>query len=106
SGEYLETAHKLQTIVFDKTGTLTRGKPSVTDLITTGNHTEVELLQLASIAEKGSEHPLGRALIQAAEQKGIDIPDASSFKAMPGQGVIAEYTNRTILLGNRKLMAE
>ncbi|MGO9645551.1 MAG: heavy metal translocating P-type ATPase [Candidatus Bathyarchaeia archaeon] len=106
NGECLETAHKLQTIVFDKTGTLTRGKPSVTDVIPASNHTELEMLQLASIAEKGSEHPLGRALIQAAEQKGIDIPDASSFKAIPGQGVIAEYTNRTILLGNRKLMAE
>src|SRR5208282_747018 len=106
SGEYLETAHKLQTIVFDKTGTLTRGKPSVTDLITTGKHTEVELLQLASIAEKGSEHPLARAVLQATEQKGIDIPDASSFKAIPGQGVIAEYTKRTLLLGNRKLMTE
>src|SRR5208282_1249854 len=106
NGEYLETAHKVQTIVFDKTGTLTRGKPSVTDVITTGNHTEAELLQLASIAEKGSEHPLGRAVIQATEQKGIDIPDASSFNAIPGRGVVAEYANRTILLGNRKLMTE
>ncbi|HKM75865.1 MAG TPA: heavy metal translocating P-type ATPase [Candidatus Bathyarchaeia archaeon] len=106
NGGYLETAHKLQTIVFDKTGTLTRGKPSVTDVITTGNHTETELLQLASIAEKGSEHPLGRAVLQTTEQKGIEIPDASSFKAVPGRGVRAEYTNHIILLGNRKLMTE
>jgi len=106
SGEYLETAHKLQVIVFDKTGTLTRGKPSVTDMIPASNHTELEMLQLASIAEKGSEHPLGRALIQTAKRKRVDIPDASSFKAVPGQGVIAEYTNRTILLGNRTLMRE
>jgi Cu+-exporting ATPase len=104
SGEYFETAYKLQTIVFDKTGTLTRGKPSITDVITTGKHTELEMLQLASIAEKGSEHPLGRALIQATQEKRIDIPDASSFKAIPGQGVSARYANRTILLGNRKLM--
>jgi Cu+-exporting ATPase len=106
SGECLETAHKLQTIVFDKTGTLTRGKPSATDVIPTGDHVELEVLRLASIAEKGSEHPLGQAILRAAERKGIDIPDASSFKAVPGQGVIAQYTNRTILLGNRKLMAE
>src|SRR5208282_2422862 len=106
SGEYLETAHKVQTIVFDKTGTLTHGKPSVTDVIPASNHTELEILQLASIAEKGSEHPLGRALIQTAKRKRVDIPDASSFKAVPGQGVIAEYANRTILLGNLKLMRE
>jgi Cu+-exporting ATPase len=103
-GEYLETAHKLQTIVFDKTGTLTLGKPSVTDLMATGNHTELEVLQLAALAEKGSEHPLGRAVIQLAEEKHIPILDASSFKAVPGQGVVAEYASRTLLLGNRKLM--
>jgi P-type Cu+ transporter len=105
-GEYLETAHKLQSIVFDKTGTLTRGKPSVTDVIAAGNHTEREVLQLAALAEKGSEHPLGRAVIQLAEEKHISIPEASSFKAIPGQGVVAEYTSGTILLGNRKLMTQ
>jgi Cu+-exporting ATPase len=104
-GEQLETAHKLQTIVFDKTGTLTFGEPSVTNVIAANNHTELEVLQLASLAEKGSEHPLGRAVIRAAEEKHIRIPDASSFKAVPGQGVWAEYDNRTIVLGNRKLMA-
>ena len=104
-GEYLEMAHKLQTIVFDKTGTLTVGRPSVTDVIAAYNHTELEVLQLASIAEKGSEHPLGRAVVQAAQDKRIDIPEASSFKAVPGQGVVAEYDGRSIILGNRKLMA-
>jgi Cu+-exporting ATPase len=105
-GEYLETAHKLQVIVFDKTGTLTRGKPSVTDVMAESNHTELEVLQLAASAERGSEHPLGRAVIQAAEEKHISIPDASSFKAVPGQGVVAEYANRTTILGNRKLMTQ
>ena len=105
-GEYLETAHKLQSIVFDKTGTLTRGEPSVTDVIAAGDHTELEVLQLAALAEKGSEHPLSKAVIQAAERKHINIPDASSFKAVPGQGVAAQYGIRTILLGNRKLMTE
>ncbi|MGA2785431.1 MAG: heavy metal translocating P-type ATPase [Candidatus Bathyarchaeia archaeon] len=105
-GEYLETAHKLQSIVFDKTGTLTRGKPSVTDVIAASNHTELEVLQLAALAEKGSEHPLSRAVIQAAKEKKIEVPDATSFKAVPGQGVVVEYDHRTILLGNRKLMAK
>jgi Cu+-exporting ATPase len=103
-GEYLETAHKLQAIVFDKTGTLTRGKPSVTNVMAMRNHTELEVLQLAAVAERGSEHPLGQAVIQAAKEKRISIPDVSSFKAVPGQGVVAEYASRTILLGNRKLM--
>ena len=105
-GEYLETAHKLRTIVFDKTGTLTKGKPSVTDVIVNGKHTEEEVLQLAASAEKGSEHPLGRAVIEAAEKKGVKIPDVTSFKAVPGAGVVAAQNGRTILLGNRKLMAK
>ena len=104
-GEYLETAHKLRAIVFDKTGTLTRGKPSVTDIIATAEHTEEEVLQLAAVVEKGSEHPLGRAVVEAAEKKGIRIPEAGSFKAVPGEGVVAEYNGSTLLLGNRKLMA-
>ena len=105
-GEYLETAHNLQSIVFDKTGTLTRGKPSVTDVIAATNHTEIEVLRLAALAEKGSEHPLGKAVIQAAKEKDIEILDATSFRAVPGQGVVVEYDHRTILLGNRKLMAK
>jgi Cu+-exporting ATPase len=103
-GEYLETAHKLRAIVFDKTGTLTRGKPSVTDVIATPKHTEEEVLQLAAVAEKGSEHPLGRAVVEAAEKKGIRIPEAGSFKAVPGEGVVAEYNGNMLLLGNHKLM--
>ena len=105
-GEYLEAAHKLQTIIFDKTGTLTVGKPSVTDVMVVGVYSEDEVLRLAAIAERGSEHPLGRAVIRAAEQKHIEIPSASSFNAIPGQGVVAMEDDRVILLGNRKLMTE
>jgi Cu+-exporting ATPase len=105
-GEYLETAGKLQAIVFDKTGTLTRGRPSVTDLMATGNQSETAVLQLAASAEKGSEHPLGRAVVQAAEEKHIAVPEASSFKAIAGQGLVAEYATRNIILGNRKLMTQ
>ena len=90
NGESLETAHRVQTIVFDKTGTLTRGRPSVTDLVVTGDHTEKELLRMASLVEKNSEHPLARAIVATAVEKNFDIPDASSFKAVPGQGVVAE----------------
>ena len=104
-GEYLETAHKLQVIVFDKTGTLTKGKPSVTDVLPVTRSVE-ELLRLAAVAEKGSEHPLGRAVLQAAAVRNLNVPDATSFKAVPGQGVVVGYDGRTILLGNRKLMEQ
>ena len=105
-GEYLEMAHKLETIVFDKTGTLTVGEPSVTDVIPVGGHSEDEVLRLSALAERGSEHPLGRAVIREAEEKHIEIPFASSFKAIPGQGVVVRVGDRIILLGNRKLMTE
>lgn len=100
-GEYLERAQKLTTVVFDKTGTLTKGEPSVTDII---GASEDEILKLAAIAEKGSEHPLAEAILNAAKMKGFDIPDADSFEAAPGYGVKAGYKGETILLGNRKLM--
>lgn len=105
-GEYLEMTHKLQAVVFDKTGTLTQGKPSVTDIVPEGGHSEEEVLLLAAIAERGSEHPLGRAVLRAAELKGLSIPEANSFKAVPGQGVVVEYNRETLLLGNRKLMTQ
>ena len=105
-GEYLETAQKLRAIVFDKTGTLTKGKPSVTNVIGVGKYTEEEVLQLAASVEKGSEHPLGRAVIEASERKGLNLPGATSFKAVAGEGVLAEQDGRTVLLGNRKLMAK
>ena len=106
SGEYLETAHKLQTIVFDKTGTLTVGKPSVTDVIAMSGYSEKELLQLAALVETGSEHPLGRAVVREAEEKHIKLSHASSFKAIPGEGVVATDGDRIIFLGNRRLMTK
>ncbi|MFB0544690.1 MAG: heavy metal translocating P-type ATPase, partial [Asgard group archaeon] len=101
-GEYLERTYKVQTIVFDKTGTLTKGEPSVTDVVPI--ELSEEVLKLASIAEKGSEHPLGEAIVKGAKGKGLDIPDAESFEAVPGQGVKVVYDGKEILLGNRKLM--
>jgi Cu+-exporting ATPase len=104
-GEYLEKAHKITAIVFDKTGTLTRGKPSVTEVIPVANHTTEEVLKLAASAEKGSEHPLGRAVVEAALNQQIQLIDVSSFKAIPGEGVVVDSRGQTILLGNRKLLS-
>ncbi len=106
-GEYLERAQKLSTVVFDKTGTLTKGEPSVTDIVRSaefGMQNEEEVLRYAAIAEKGSEHPLGEAILKAAKMRGMEIPDADSFEAIPGNGVRVGYKGETILLGNRRLM--
>jgi len=103
-GENLERAYKIQTIVFDKTGTLTRGEPAVTDIVVFGNQTERDVLRFAAIAEKGSEHPLGEAVVERTRREGIEIPDADSFEAIPGHGVKATYGGKEILLGNRRLM--
>jgi Cu+-exporting ATPase len=105
-GEYLETAHKITAIVFDKTGTLTRGKPSVTEVMPVGNHTKQEVVRLAASVEKGSEHPLGRAILDAARTEHIAPLNFSSFKALPGEGIVAENNGQTMFLGNRKLMAQ
>ncbi len=105
SGVALETTHKVQTIVFDKTGTITEGKPKVTDIITNGI-SENELLQLTASAEKGSEHPLGEAIVKGAEKKGLAFKKLDSFKAIPGHGIEVTIDNMNILAGNRKLMVE
>ncbi|MEK6599009.1 MAG: heavy metal translocating P-type ATPase [Deltaproteobacteria bacterium] len=107
--EYLERAQKLTTIVFDKTGTLTKGEPSVTDIITGvmgqgSGVSEDDILKFAAIAEKGSEHPLSEAILNAAKMRGIETPEPETFEAIPGYGVKAGYKTQTILLGNRKLM--
>jgi Cu+-exporting ATPase len=106
SGEALETAHKLNTVVFDKTGTLTKGEPEVTDIITLPDSKldSTQLLQLAAMAEKNSEHPLGAAIVKEAAAKGLAVEDPEYFDAIPGQGVEVKALNSTILLGNRKLM--
>ena len=105
SGEALEVAGKTEVIVFDKTGTLTRGQPEVTDIIPF-DLSEGEVLSLAAIAEKGSEHPLGEAIVRKARERDIHIPDSTDFEALPGRGVRAEYSSSEILLGNRRLFAE
>ncbi len=106
SGAALETAHKIKTIVFDKTGTITEGKPKVTDVVVTNGIKENDLLQLAASAEKGSEHPLGEAIVKGAEEKGLEFKKLDFFKAIPGHGIEVKIDGKDILLGNRKLMVE
>lgn len=106
SGVALETAHKIQTIVFDKTGTLTEGKPKVTDIVTVEGMDEAYLLQIAASAEKGSEHPLGEAIVKGAEGRSLELMKVDKFKAIPGYGIEVTIDGNKILLGNRKLMVE
>ena len=104
-GEALEVTHQIDTIVFDKTGTITEGKPVVTDIITS-TILEDELLSIAASSEKGSEHPLGEAIVKSAEERNIQFKEISNFKAIPGHGIQVEIEGKTILLGNKKLMSE
>ncbi len=106
-GEYLEVAKKVRTVVFDKTGTLTNGRPEVTDIVALSSNTgEQELLRLAAIAEAGSEHPLGQAVIKKAKDRGLIVSNPESFEAIPGHGLKARYAGHTILIGNTKLMTD
>lgn len=103
-GEALETTHLINTIVFDKTGTITEGKPEVTDIVTTAGVDRDWLLQIAASAEKGSEHPLGEAIVRGAEKENLKILKIDTFKAIPGYGIEVEVDGSRLLLGNRKMM--
>jgi Cu+-exporting ATPase len=105
-GEALETTHKINTIVFDKTGTITEGKPMVTDVIPAAGIEPDYLLRLTASAEKGSEHPLGQAIVLGAQEKGLDLPAAGRFESLTGRGIEAEIDGVSALVGNRKLMDE
>jgi len=105
SGEALEIAHKINTIVFDKTGTLTKGMPEVTDIVASGLP-EKEVLFYAASAEKGSEHPLGESIIKKAKETGIEIASAEQFSAVPGHGIKAIVNGKKVMLGNEKLMQD
>lgn len=104
SGVALETAHKINTIVFDKTGTITEGKPIVTDILTTADISADHLLEIAASAEKGSEHPLGEAIVKEFEKKNLQLLTVEHFEAIPGHGIAVEINESRILLGNLKLM--
>jgi Cu+-exporting ATPase len=105
-GEALETAHKLNAIVMDKTGTLTKGEPSVTDILAFNSHKEEEVLRYAASAEKGSEHPLGEAIVNRAKEENIPLINPGNFNAIAGHGIEATIDGRSLLLGNAKLMKD
>ncbi len=104
NGESLEITHKVETVVFDKTGTITEGKPMVTDIITINDFSESELLEIAASAEKGSEHPLGEAIVKKAEELKLSQLKISDFKAVPGHGIEVKVDGKLVLLGNLKFM--
>ncbi|MEG0475535.1 MAG: heavy metal translocating P-type ATPase [Carnobacterium sp.] len=106
SGVALEATHQVQTVVFDKTGTITEGKPKVTDIITTNVFLKDDLLLLAASAEKGSEHPLGEAIVNAAEEQKMTLLKTHDFSAVPGHGIEGTINDQFVLLGNKKLMEE
>jgi Cu+-exporting ATPase len=106
-GEALEALGKVNIVVFDKTGTLTAGKPHVTDVISLDDSFDKrKILELAAIAEKNSEHPLGKAILQKAQDDGIVIPNTSDFVAVPGKGIIAEYGGSKIFVGSPKFFSD
>ena len=103
SAEALERAHKIQVVVLDKTGTLTTGKSTVTDIVASGI-SEDELLRLAASAERASEHPLGEAVVAAAEEKGMTLSDVKEFRSLPGYGIQATVDGVGLVAGNLALM--
>ncbi len=103
--EALEIAHRITTVVFDKTGTLTQGKPQVSDFLT-NDIAEDRLLQLAAAIQRGSEHPLGRAVVEQAAARHLPLLATTAVQALPGRGMMATVEGRTLQLGNARLMGE
>lgn len=106
SGQALEAAYQLDTIVLDKTGTITVGKPSLTDLLSLGDLNRPDLLRLIASAEQHSEHPLAQAILEAAKEEGLDLLPVSHFEAMVGRGLSAQVEDKRLLIGNERLMKE
>ena len=106
SGQALEAAYQLDTIVLDKTGTITVGKPSLTDLLPLGDLNRPDLLRLIASAEQHSEHPLAQAILEAAKEEGLDSLPVSHFEAMVGRGLSAQVEDKRLLIGNERLMKE
>ena len=104
SGEALEITHKVDTIIFDKTGTLTEGRPYVTDICPLAGMSATELLTITAAAEQGSEHPLGRAIVERAREQGMELTAVEHFDSLTGRGIAAWVEGRRILSGSRRLM--
>ncbi len=106
SGDALQTAKQLDAIVLDKTGTITKGEPALTDVVPAPGFDEQEVLRLAASLERGSEHPLGEAIVNGAEARSVKLAEAADFGAIPGHGVSGRVDGKAVLLGNVKLMRE
>jgi P-type Cu+ transporter len=116
-GEALEAARAINTVVLDKTGTLTKGRPELTDVISAGvpvaasvgvadGAPEDELLRLVASAERGSEHPLGEAIVESARERGLELSDAETFETVSGGGIKATVEGRQVLIGNRRFLED
>ncbi len=103
-GESLENAYRIGTIVLDKTGTITKGEPSLVDVIAMPDFSEADIIRFAGSAEKGSEHPLGEAIVKGAKARNIPLSGATKFDAVPGKGIVAEVDGHIVMAGNAKLM--
>jgi Cu+-exporting ATPase len=106
SGEALETAHRIDAIILDKTGTLTKGQPALTDVVARNGLARGDLLRLVASAESRSEHPLGQAIVQAAQAQGLSLSEPSEFLSITGRGIQAVVDGRNVLVGNERLMAD
>jgi len=106
NAEALEILEKVDTLVVDKTGTLTEGKPEVMSVTTLPGQTDIELVRLVASLERGSEHPLGAAIVSAAQENGFPLVDASGFRYLPGKGVVGNVQGKTVAAGNEKLFEE
>ncbi|WP_053372435.1 heavy metal translocating P-type ATPase [Paenibacillus sp. FJAT-27812] len=103
-GEHLESTHHIDTVVLDKTGTVTKGKPELTDARVAAGFDEAKLLSWVGAAERSSEHPVAEALVAGIAARGIDLPSAEQFEAVPGFGIKAQVEGQQLLVGTRKLM--
>jgi Cu+-exporting ATPase len=106
SGDALQAAERLDAIILDKTGTITRGEPALTDVVVTPGHDKTDVLRLTASLERGSEHPLGEAIVKGAEARQLKMSDAASFAAIPGHGVSGRVDGRDVLFGNAKLLRD
>lgn len=106
TGDALETAQEVTTIVFDKTGTITEGKPVLTDLETYSELSSEEILRLSASAEQGSEHPLAQAIIEGAQDANLDLEESDDFEALSGRGIRVRLSGQSLYLGNAQLMAD
>jgi Cu+-exporting ATPase len=106
SGDALQASEKLDAIILDKTGTITKGEPALTNVVVTPGHEESDVLRLTASLERGSEHPLGEAIVKGAEVRKLTLSDAEGFAAIPGHGVSGRIDGNDVLFGNAKLMRD